>query len=88
MNDNYTELCNAIILKAVKDYKRLYKRHLKFPDDDKNTREMEKVRRYFRGNLFKVHSSHIEFSGEEIIKHIECEVQTNVRRSNESRVGA
>lgn len=57
MENCYTNLANAIILLAVKDYRRALRRQKKFPEDKiVKTRKLE-CERFFRSGWFEVLTS-------------------------------
>ena len=57
MENCYTNLANAIILLAVKDYRRALRRQKKLPEDkDVKTRMLE-CERFFRSGWFEVLTS-------------------------------
>lgn len=67
------ELCNAVILQAVTDFRSLKRRMKRAKDDDtkkKLTAEMHEIRNFFLGNWFK-HLSRAD--GAEILAKLERE---------------
>lgn len=54
IEENYKELANAIILMAVKDYRKALKRLKRYPDSDKALRTKRECERFFRSEYFEI----------------------------------
>ena len=52
--DGYTELANAIILNAVKDYRDVLKRWKRFPEKKAYIDEKNNLERFFRSDWFSI----------------------------------
>ena len=52
MYDDYIELANAIILLAVKDYRKALRALAEYPDDSDNQLKKREVERFFRSKWF------------------------------------
>jgi len=50
----YEELANAIILQAVRDYRKALKRYSRHPEKDTFTQDKEELERFFRSEWFGV----------------------------------
>ncbi|OFV69203.1 hypothetical protein [Acetobacterium wieringae] len=72
VDDTYIELGNAIILQAVKDYRRALKKLEKFPEDYMARRTKREVERFFRGSFF---SAITNLHPEVLIKKLNDEVE-------------
>lgn len=72
LDDMYTELGNAIVLQAVKDYRRALKKLAKFPEDYMARRTKREVERFFRGSFF---SAITNLHPEALIKKLNDEVE-------------
>ena len=53
MRKNWEDLANAIILKAVDDYRLASQRIRSVPDDEKSRKRMREVERFFRSEWFR-----------------------------------
>jgi hypothetical protein len=71
MKDNYENLANAIILRAVRDYRKALKKLAKFPDDIIAMSRKQEVERFFRSRWFKVLTS---LDPEMLIRKLNAEV--------------
>lgn len=52
MNDSYERLANAIVLKAVKDYRHALKRLKKYPENEDALYTKFEVERFFRSDWY------------------------------------
>lgn len=50
--ENYEELANAIVIRAVEDYRRLKRKAEKHPDDKLIRDEMRHIERFFKSQWF------------------------------------
>ena len=67
----YVELANAIILSAVKDYRRALKRLRMYPWDDNALRTKKECERFFRSRWFAVLT---DVDGEVLMEKLQAEV--------------
>ena len=67
----YAELANAIVLSAVKDYRKALKRLKKFPWDESSRIMKKECERFFRSGWFAVLTS---IDGEVLIEKLKAEV--------------
>ena len=67
----YAELANAIVLSAVKDYRKALKRLKKFPWDEPSRIMKKECERFFRSGWFAVLTS---IDGEVLIEKLTAEV--------------
>ncbi|WKY46102.1 hypothetical protein Q5O14_08430 [Eubacteriaceae bacterium ES2] len=68
----YRELCNGIILQAVRDYRRALKKLTKFPEDEVSKYTKREVERFFRRSLY---SAITDIPPEMLIKKLNEEVK-------------
>ncbi len=54
MYDNYTNLANAIVLQAVKDYRKALRILYRYPDHRLAQHESRSIERFFRSDWFGV----------------------------------
>ena len=52
LQENWENLANAIIISAVKDYAKAYKRLLRHPDNKSAQEEVRKLERFFFGEWY------------------------------------
>ena len=52
LQENWENLANAIIIRAVKDYAKAYKRLLRHPDNKSAQEEVRKLERFFFGEWY------------------------------------
>lgn len=83
--ENYLELANAIIIQACKDYKALYykKRTKKYMHLLAES-DFFKLEKFFRSEWFDF-LSRTCIDGETLIKHLQEEVQNEIRIENKRR---
>ena len=67
----YTELANAIVVSAVKDYRRALKRLRMYPRDDNALRTKKECERFFLSRWFAVLTS---VDGEMLMERLKAEV--------------
>ncbi len=72
MDKTYRALADAIILQAVKDYRKALKKLSKFPDHDGAIAEKDSCERFFRSNWYGVLTT---IDGEMLISKLQKEVQ-------------
>lgn len=53
-DSNYTNLANAIVLQAVKDYRKAQRILYRYPDHRLAEHESRSIKRFFRSNWFGV----------------------------------
>ena len=53
MRQNWEDLANAIILKAVDDYRLASRRIRNVPDDEKSRKRIREVEQFFRSQWFR-----------------------------------
>lgn len=71
MTQNYEDLANAIILRAVKDYRKARRVLSKYPLDPKADNNRKSIERFFRSDYFGILSN---LDTERIIKRLNQEV--------------
>ena len=54
MRDNWEDFANAIILKAVDDYRLASRRIRNIPDDEKSRKRIREVEWFFRSEWFRL----------------------------------
>ena len=69
--ENFENLANAIVLQAVKDYRKILKLCMEQPDYDKFRVSREEIETFFRSDWFGILT---ELDGEWLIKKIKEEV--------------
>ena len=57
MSKCYENLANAIILKAVEDYRKILRTHSQRPDDRAVSKELENLEQFFHSDFFAVLSN-------------------------------
>lgn len=67
----YAELANAIVLSAVKDYRRALKRLCMYPRDDSALRTKIECERFFQSRWFAVLT---DVDGEVLMEKLQAEV--------------
>ena len=72
MESNWEDLANAIILQAVKDYRRARKRTLRYKEAEKSWRTVKEIRRFFRSEWFKQLTT---VSGEYLLNELEEDIR-------------
>lgn len=73
MTDPYENLGNAIILLAVKDYRKALQKHSKRPNYEPAIQTIDEVERFFRSEWFEQLTS---LNGEMLIRKLKAEVET------------
>ena len=71
MNDNYNNLANAIILQAVKDYRKALRTLSLYPHNRSAQYESRSIEQFFRSGWFKVLTN---LHTEALIKRLNKEV--------------
>lgn len=67
----YENLANAIIVLAVKDYRTVLRRYMRYPNDRENRSERQSLERFFRSGWFGVLT---DLDGEVLMASIQREV--------------
>ena len=72
MDDNYQDLANAIVVRAVKDYRKALKRLIRFPSSSSAEREIKKLEEFFHSDYYKLLTS---LDGELLIEKLKDELE-------------
>ena len=72
MSDPYEQLANAIVLQAVKDYRKALKKLMKYPRHETAKRSIAEVERFFHSDWYKELTS---VDGDYVLKKIRSEVR-------------
>lgn len=70
--DEWSDLAEAIILKAVDDYRHTSKRLLAKPDDDRLTLRKAEIERFFLSSWFQVLT---DLDGKQLLQKLQAEIQ-------------
>lgn len=74
MREQYESLANAIILQAVKDYRKALKKHHKRPKYEPAIKTIAEVENFFRSHWFEILTN---LDGETLIKKLKMEENIN-----------
>ena len=70
--DEWSDLAEAIILKAVDDYRHTSKRLLAKPDDDRLTLQKAEIEKFFLSSWFQVLT---DLDGKQLLQKLQAEIQ-------------
>ena len=69
--ENFKNLANAIVIQAVKDYRKILKMCIRYPDDAEWHREKEDLEQFFKSKWYSILT---ELDGEWLIEKIREDV--------------
>ena len=70
--DPYEALGNAVVLQAVKDYRRAYKRLLRHPKDHQAKRDVNEIEQFFTSGYFNTFT---ELDGTMLLHRLQDEME-------------
>ena len=70
----YEALGNAVVLQAVKDYSRAYKRLLRHPNDHLAKRDVAEIEKFFTSAYFNIFT---DLEGEMLMHRLQDEMEEN-----------
>lgn len=70
----YEALGNAVVLQAVKDYRRAYKRLLRHPNDHLAKRDVDEIEKFFTSAYFNIFT---DLDGEMLMHRLQDEMEEN-----------
>lgn len=71
MIENYEKLANAVVLQAVKDYRKVLRTALRYPQNRSAKAACRKIERFFRSDWFEVLT---QINPERLIAQLKAEV--------------
>lgn len=77
MERAYEELGNAVVLQAVKDYRKAYKHLMRYPHSLKAKHEVGNIEAFFRNQRFNLFTG---LDGEMILDRLQEELESGVKR--------
>ena len=77
MDDNYQDLANAIVVRAAKDYRKAFKRLLRFPNSSAAKNEIDRLEDFFSSAYYKLLTS---LDSEKLIEKLRQEVEDDSER--------